>query len=1170
MSFNAALTAGQLTKIRSGSYQADYLITLCANRVVFAGQVNSDLTTPISWAQFNYNNVTVGAYTDVEIDQAILIATTNDKTKATFRGRIRSTPTATVIYCSESSQDFVAGAYFWVLDTYDVFYKLSRPDANGNELVDYDLPYAGCLPEVTGLRSAYVDYVDSTSGKMRVAFSVAGYAVESGATISSYLFSFKASSYTVISGALNTAAVTVDFNAGEQWGKLVVTDSAGRTLTRHFYIFAHDANNLPSTGFENAALTADLQRGWVMNIPAFANVDTVLPDTFAVLWRYNENYGGVAGNLDTTNNIAFIGWLQREEDSASGDAAYSVLTETRFEFTGVGARLQRLVAQLLGFTLNASPTQWGQINNLTPWRGICHFLSRYTTVANLCDLDFSNKDNTYLFPALSTQGGTALQAVMGIAAQIDANVEFAPYGPIRVDRDASYLTTAERAALTTVIAYDYQDIISPQGIVKTLEENRQVGKVDADGLFYNANNGQVTGFTVRSPGHAQGEGAGSATLSNQILAATSDSAAGLNELRQRAGNKYEVENMTEILSVDHPDGYHFIIPSRAQLFTWTLDATLPGANGVNRIVYDTGTNWLCEAFTLTRTGNGTTASKATYRKLTRVGDLGDNTTVIPPNVEEPTVPDLGFPAFPDEYPEAVVPEIGWTEPQVPPTLATPPGTPAGLKGGEVIIKKTTQAFMLTSFIALTTPHSNEITPADLASYLIKQVLFDPFGTANALGAYLLASDGTNSALWNTDSSMDAVPTWTKGADVVDIFTVMRTTLTADKLLIYSPHPSTTTSNTLTVTFDPGSYPYTLVAGTVTTGGNPGNCVDGGLTTTNNCGTSTSLCDITIALPTTATVTAAGLDTKGTGGGTGAWLIELKDGGGGVLASYTANTNLDGTWYTVGSGAVSVANVASIHYASSACGVIGVRKFMDNCTATYNTATGNAAVRLTSDRGISFSTLQIVGTAPTNNIGGFDVQRAGTVSYAAMTGKVRKATTLGGAYADFINTTGANPVCIIIPWYTRNSTTAKNTTTATPDFLVALDAADSDGGTLYWVAGGTAVKTDITPTAGMTFDSPNCITTSYGTHIAVFGKIAGVYHLYTSTNGGTSWTDRGTLTTPGFVRGRRLDNRVVTYGGGNHGQLYYTNGNVIDYSYTWKNGSPRTMPATGIDGFDIGG
>jgi hypothetical protein len=227
------------------------------------------------------------------------------------------------------------------------------------------------------------------------------------------------------------------------------------------------------------------------------------------------------------------------------------------------------------------------------------------------------------------------------------------------------------------------------------------------------------------------------------------------------------------------------------------------------------------------------------------------------------------------------------------------------------------------------------------------------------------------------------------------------------------------------------------------------------------------------------------------------------------------------------------------------------------------------VKYSSNYGATFAGSQAPGTSP-GTVGGFDVQQAGTISYAAISAAVVKASTFGGIYSAFIATTGAAAVCIIVPWYTRNSTTAKNTTGATPDCIVALDGVDSDGGSLYWVAGGTGVKTDITPTAGMTFDSPNCVTTSYGTHIAVFGKISGVYHLYTSTNGGTSWTDRGTLTTPHFIRGRRRDNRVVTYGGGNHGQLYVTDGNVIDYSYTWLAGSSRTMPVTGIDGFDIAG
>ncbi len=718
MSFNTALTAGQLTKLRSGSYASDYLVTFCANTVIFAGSVNSDLTTPQSWAQFAYNTVTVGAYTDVVVDQVLLIGTVNDITKATYRGRIRATPTNTIIYASESSQDFVAGAYFWVINSFDIINKLSRPDDNGNQLVDYDLPYAGLLPLVTGLRTAYCGWVDSGTGKYRVAFSIAAYACEYGATISSYLFSFKAASYTVIAGALNTAAVTVDFNPGEQWGRLDVTDNGGRTLTRHFYIKAHDASNLPDSGASNLTIADDFGQGWTMDYPAFTGVDSLLSNTFAVVWYDNETYGGIAGALDTTNNIAFVGWLQSEGDSALGDPTYAVLSEARLHFTGVSARLNRLVGQWLGFTINATPTEWGQINHLTPWRSIAHFITRYTTAGNLCDWDFSNKDDTYLFPAFSTQSSSALQAVQTIAAQINANVEFAPWGAVRVDRDAGYLTTAERAALTTVIAYNAQDLFSPAGggggITKTLESNRQVGKVDADGIVYNPTNGQYTPYTARGPGHAQGESVGSDTLSSQVLAATSDMIAALSELRQRVGNRYEIANMTETITVDHPDGYHYLIPSRAQVFTWTLDATLAGANGVNRIIYSTSIFWMLEAVSFGHTPDGVTNIKATYRRLTAVGDPGDNTTTIAPGEEQSTLPDIGLPAFPDEWPEIYIPDEGWPADEVPVTFENPPpGQYAWLDGREVIAWTGSQCFLLRNFITKTVPDASEVTPDDL-------------------------------------------------------------------------------------------------------------------------------------------------------------------------------------------------------------------------------------------------------------------------------------------------------------------------------------------------------------------------------------------------------------------------------------------------------------------------
>ena len=223
------------------------------------------------------------------------------------------------------------------------------------------------------------------------------------------------------------------------------------------------------------------------------------------------------------------------------------------------------------------------------------------------------------------------------------------------------------------------------------------------------------------------------------------------------------------------------------------------------------------------------------------------------------------------------------------------------------------------------------------------------------------------------------------------------------------------------------------------------------------------------------------------------------------------------------------------------------------------------VAVSTDYGISMPVPVAQGASP-GSIGGFDLQKAGPVSYAAMAAKIRKSADFSVTYSDFVLTTGANCVCLVIPYFTRNSTTTKNTTTSTPDVIAALDAADSDGGSLYWISG-AGVKTNITSVAGMTFHHEHCVTVSYGTHLAVFGAVAGVYKLYTSTDGGSTWTFRSNLTTPHFIRDRRNDTRAKQ--AGNHGQLYLAVDGFVDYSSIWDGSgmNPRTMPSSGIDGLD---
>jgi hypothetical protein len=673
MTFNLPLTLDQYALLRSGQYAGLYLISFFENQVLFAGQIAEDLSTQRSWAKFTYNNVTVGAYTDVEYNMAVLIGTVDDITQATWRGRIREDEAdATYVYCTESSADFGVGTYFWVVYTIDLTNKLSRPTANGVQEIDYDTPYHGQKPVAVGLRTAYAGTCDPDTGALRIAFDVSdSYHPDPGHAISSFAWTFKPGTYTVISGSLSGPAVEVDIDPGEQWGKLVLTDDAGVALNRRFGIKSHDVDYPPDSGFQGIKINADFSKPWAMDVTALTGVDDVLNRTFFIVWRADEQYGFETTAL-TDNNIAFCGWLERESDSEQPVLPYGVKSNAKFECVSVGTALQRLEAQGLAFKQVTSPTLWNEISNLYWWSAIISFLQEYYTVGDLCDITVNDRTDRFRFPLLVTKGENGLAAAQGIADQANAYLEFAPDGVVGLNVSAEYMDETLRAAVPIIANWTAADIKGPDGVTRTMDPNPSIGKVDADGAYYNPVSGQVEAFTARAPGVAQGEAGGSSTLSSQVLAATSDPAEALDEFLRRSGTKYLIDNNNERLKIKHPGGYVGQVPSRAQFYTWTLTITDAAPNGVHRITYDTSVLWLLEAVDYTPGKNGTCDVVTTYLRLVPIGDPGDNTTKIAPNEILPAVPDLGLPSFGFQYPEAMFPDAGLLISQVSPAALLPP------------------------------------------------------------------------------------------------------------------------------------------------------------------------------------------------------------------------------------------------------------------------------------------------------------------------------------------------------------------------------------------------------------------------------------------------------------------------------------------------------------------
>lgn len=195
--------------------------------------------------------------------------------------------------------------------------------------------------------------------------------------------------------------------------------------------------------------------------------------------------------------------------------------------------------------------------------------------------------------------------------------------------------------------------------------------------------------------------------------------------------------------------------------------------------------------------------------------------------------------------------------------------------------------------------------------------------------------------------------------------------------------------------------------------------------------------------------------------------------------------------------------------------------------------GDANVAASSDDGATWATPIDLGTSP-GSVGGFDVQHDGTVSYAAIQGAVKKASTLGGSYSGYASF-GANPILIEMPWGTKNSRSPNGG--PNPEVIVGLDAPDS-GKTLLWFVGGSPV--DITPVIGGYPGIPvgaNCLCTWLGIYIALIATFGSSQRLVTSNDGGAHWQDKGPIDA-NYLRLRRLARTP--------GQLYAA-GDIFDYS-----------------------
>lgn len=1139
------LTSDQYTLLRGSDtvnprYRCRVRISLCPNVRVVECRVNGT-PTGSSFASFAYDGVTSGAIANVKVGQTIILSRTNDPRVGYFTGRIRELPsgsTSGTIYINETSAAITDNDYLFVIEDWRIWPILAR-DVSGVQYKDWDNTFASPPPFVSGIQTAYAGYVNPATGKLRIAFSASATAATSGATISSYAYTFGGVT-TVISGATNTATVTVDFDPNDGvWNTLVVTDSGGRTTTRRFIVFAHDDDHPPFTGFDALQLNGDVDSGWSGSLTAFTDVDDVLDNTLLCVWvdeKYNSTSGSLFAGTNDLRNVVFVGRLRNEVNQSDTDERSGTLADVQFTLEDTAAQLKRLHGALIAEIIDASANEFDEIVNLTIWRGIVHLLGFHSTFLSLHDLTFDNTDNTYLCQGLRTQGDNLFDVISDLASSINAAMEFYPDGATRIIRNPYYKSTSDRDAMLILADLTNED---RTGYTLPVDPVLKVGQVNSDGgMYFNLGSiNQVYPVLALAPGVAQDYPSQKASLTRQVLVANVDIGTAKTELKLRIGRKFAEENTTETLTVKHLGGYRCFVPSRGYWFTHAIAAT----TNVRGRVYTSSTRWLLRGINLNfGLSNGTCDVTGEYTpdiNEDTIGASGDDlvypdpdTTIYP---ELPTLPPFDPYPIPDDVPYDDPPLI-----EGDPFNPSPPP-----KNGNVVVIWDDDHVWITRKYLTATPIWNDITPG---TDTVKACLFDPF--PNATGLWVLESDGTDSWVWYTADPFEATPTWTQGAVADGLYTALRATDVSGGIMLYSP-AADGGSWVETFDFTTGAHGWSAVNffGCTTTY-TPG---VGFVSTPSGVAGISNLCVISRTISPTV-VTFASLDYVAAGyfpGSTQVFALAWNDAAG--TQGIEAASNIPATTSPVTQSISLNDSITTLNLRGQTnLGGSDIQTGTVTTTATTLAGTGvnpfggggNATVVYSTDNGATW-TSPINAGASAGSIGGFDTQRVGDVSIAGTDAQAVSATTKGGAYTSLGSdgaTAGSDPTLVLVPWGQWGAASSNNFSSSTPDYLLGSAALVS--GECLWRVDGGGGRVDITPAGVTGIPTANCASTYLGTKLAVIASVSGTRHIFTydDVGSGDTPTDRGAVgSNADFIRPLRLSKTLR--------QLFWVDGATAKFS-----------------------
>lgn len=421
------------------------------------------ITFPVT--ELIFDTVTLGAYTDVEHDQTLILGTAAGLDDL-GRVRVQKPATSTAIPVARISQGIEDGtvnvidnAYITVWgDDFRIWSRLPylTMGVGGIAYKDGDIPslsYNEEIPPVVNLGPGTAGTIDAITGLLTVTLPEGGvdlsYPMADGATIVSYAWDVQDGTITV--GSASSAVITATFPAGFRHVALTIVDSNAIANTGRRPILAIDPDDDPTIPFEVEGAARYTQAGQTVAVRLLDDrLRTLYPDgCLAMMWD------GEPAAPDDRSHMRLIGWHQ--SDSVSIRAQKTGLERgTVLNLVDVAGRLATLPGFPQALERKSPATTWEHMPGLTMRKCLHYLLEWHSTALRVVDFFLPAYLDDYPAMRLDSSGATLFDQINSRAKSMvpDHYVTCNRLGQLHVVADWMLEDVADRPAITVTLTED--------------------------------------------------------------------------------------------------------------------------------------------------------------------------------------------------------------------------------------------------------------------------------------------------------------------------------------------------------------------------------------------------------------------------------------------------------------------------------------------------------------------------------------------------------------------------------------------------------------------------------------------------------------------------------------------------------------------------------------------